>query len=477
MAREDRAAARRARCRAAPRGRPGRTCPSGSGRRRAGARAPPPSPRRAGPCARTERRSPAPDRQQRHVEAPGQAAHVVEQLRVAGEVHALRAGDVVAERVDLGPERAPAAVVDGGQRGDRRFADGDALPRGRARRWRRSRSRAAACPAPRGAIARAPGRRCAASACRGGRGGRGTRAPRRCRGSPRGSAACRGGAGGPGACAAAGRSAVARPRSRGARWRDRPRSGARRGGPRRASWPDGGVRRITHRRVSLPHPRRGHDRRCEMSQRWSTSRVEAFSDGVFAIAITLLVLEIKIEPSAIRAPVAGAGRRVALLPRLRDELLHHRRRLARPPRALRAPGGGRSGAHAPEHPSAHGGVLPARSRPASWPRRCSARSPPSGRRWSSTARPRACHRGCSWRARGATPPRSPGCWPTRRAVCPSSAQRRRGTLRGALYGVALFLGILVLPKLAAFGYFVVAALAVLSARGEARLTLRGPTPR
>ena len=34
-----------------------------------------------------------------------------------------------------------------------------------------------------------------------------------------------------------------------------------------------------------------------MSQRWATSRVEAFSDGVFAIAITLLVLDIKIEPS------------------------------------------------------------------------------------------------------------------------------------------------------------------------------------
>ena len=33
------------------------------------------------------------------------------------------------------------------------------------------------------------------------------------------------------------------------------------------------------------------------ARRWDTTRVEAFSDGVFAIAITLLVLDIRIEPS------------------------------------------------------------------------------------------------------------------------------------------------------------------------------------
>ena len=68
----------------------------------------------------------------------------------------------------------------------------------------------------------------------------------------------------------------------------------------------------------------------------------------------------------------------------------------------------------------------------------------------------------------------PGLLADHTAPLPETAQRRRGTLRGVLYGLAIFVGIIVLPKLAAFGYFVVAALAVLSARGEGRLTLRGP---
>jgi len=212
-----------------------------------------------------------------------------------------------------------------------------------------------------------------------------------------------------------------------------------------------------------------------MSQRWSTNRVEAFSDGVFAIAITLLVLEIKIEPSEFDHLWRALG----------DEwpsylayvtsfftiggvwLAHHglfERLAAVDPVLMRLnilllmavsflpfPTGLMAEALQRSESAERAAVVV----------------------YGLTAGVIELLMASAWRYAAA----QPGLLSDPDAPLPEQAQRRRGTLRGGLYGVALFLGVLVLPKLAAFGYFVVAALAVLSARGEARLTLRGPTPR
>jgi uncharacterized membrane protein len=204
--------------------------------------------------------------------------------------------------------------------------------------------------------------------------------------------------------------------------------------------------------------------------RWSTGRLEAFSDGVLAIAITLLILEIKIEPAGFEhlwrslaeewpaylayvtsfLTIGGVWlAHHALFDRLNaiDPVLMRLNLLllmtvaflpfptALMSEALRESQAAERAAVVADGVTA--GLIELLLATAS---RYAASRP-------DLLKP------------GAAPPR---------------ADRARGGIRFTLYGAMLLAGVLLLPKLAAFGYFAVAAYAVLSPRGEGRLTLRGP---
>jgi uncharacterized membrane protein len=205
--------------------------------------------------------------------------------------------------------------------------------------------------------------------------------------------------------------------------------------------------------------------------RWSPGRLEAFSDGVLAIAITLLVLEIHVDPSSLDRPWhALADEWPAYLAFVTSFLTiggvwlaHHglftRLRAVDPvlmrlnllvllavsflpfPTALMAEALRESQSAERAAVVVYGvtaGLIEVLMATAS--------------RYAAS-QPELLMPG--------TPP-------------PPVADRARGGIRATLYGILLALGILVFPKLAAFGYFAVAAYAVLSPRGEGRLTLHGP---
>ena len=209
-----------------------------------------------------------------------------------------------------------------------------------------------------------------------------------------------------------------------------------------------------------------------MNQRWATGRIEAFSDGVFAIAITLLVLDIKIEPSQFDHLWRALGEEwpsylayvTSFLTVGGVWLAHHglfSRLQAVDPVLMRLnllllmavsflpfPTGLMAGALQGSASAERAAVVV----------------------YGATAVLIEVLGAAAWRYAASRP----GLLADHTAPLPETAQRRRGTLRGGLYGLAIFVGILVLPRLAAFGYFLVAALSVLSARGEGRLTVRGP---
>ena len=209
-----------------------------------------------------------------------------------------------------------------------------------------------------------------------------------------------------------------------------------------------------------------------MSQRWATGRVEAFSDGVFAIAITLLVLEIKIEPAGFehlwRALADEWPAYLAFVTSFLTVggvwLAHHglfTRLRAVDPVLMRLNILLLMAVSFLPFPTALMAEALQESRDAE---RAAVVV------YGTTALIIELLMAASWRYAGSRP----GVLSDPDPSLPEGVDRRGGTLSVVLYAAAIAVGVLLFPRLAAFGYLAVAAVAVLSARGEGRLTLHGP---
>jgi hypothetical protein len=74
-----------------------------------------------------EPRPPTPDRQEGHIDGPGETVHLGTQVRVTGKVQTRAPGDPVPERFGVGAERTSSPVVFGAYRLNRDAADAESL--------------------------------------------------------------------------------------------------------------------------------------------------------------------------------------------------------------------------------------------------------------------------------------------------------------------------------------------------------------
>ena len=205
-----------------------------------------------------------------------------------------------------------------------------------------------------------------------------------------------------------------------------------------------------------------------MKERWETGRVEAFSDGVLAIAITLLVLEIKIDPADFVDPWHALAEEwpsylayvTSFLTIGGVWLAHHglfNSLKAVDPVLMRLnililmtvsflpfPTGLMAEALTESRTSERAAVVV----------------------YGATAAAIELLMAAASRYAASRPELLAVDGPA-----PAGADRTRTGIRAVLYALLLLLGIIVFPKLAAFGYFGVAVYAVLSRRGEGRLSL------